>query len=229
MSDIERLDERLTAVERTVVDGDHELDELADLASLADDVERLDERLDDVEQRLADVESRSQAMEGFVGNIRSVNEDVEQQADAAMATVDRLEQRIQEIETAVAGVSAGGHGAGGGANRQSHTGNAGPGSAEQTVERVVGDQSSQPRDGADGRGASGGRQGRRAGWHRSGGGHGGAAGLQQGNDQLPADAPQSDRQTAEADQQTIDERVGTSESDDESDGGLLTSLRSKLP
>jgi len=137
MTNVERLDERLTAVERAVVDGDFELDELADLASMAEDIEQIESRLDDVEERLADFEARAQAVEGFVGNVRSVNEDVEQQADAALATVDRLEERVQELEAMVGvkptrdpqrdGRRAGGRGPDG------------PEGAEQTVDRIVAD------------------------------------------------------------------------------------------
>lgn len=107
MTDIERLDERLTAVERAVVDGDYELDELADVAAIADDVERIESRLDELEHRVADVEARAEALGGFVSNVRSVNEDVEQQADSAIAAVDRLEARLDELEQAMAATGGG--------------------------------------------------------------------------------------------------------------------------
>lgn len=137
MTDIERLDERLTAVERAVVDGDYELDELADVAALADDVERIESRLDELEERVADVEARSEALGGFVSNVRSVNEDVEQQADSAIAAVDRLEARIDELEQAMA---AGGTGESTRPAR-SATGTArhldDPADAERTVDDIV--------------------------------------------------------------------------------------------
>ena len=40
--------------------------------------------------------SATQALRGYVGSIRAVNEDVEQRADAALATVERLESRLDE-------------------------------------------------------------------------------------------------------------------------------------
>jgi polyhydroxyalkanoate synthesis regulator phasin len=98
MTDIDRIEERLSAVERTVVDGDYELTELTDLASLAADVEELESRLDSLEQRFAELEASAKATQGYVSNIESVNEDVEQQADAAIAAVDRLEERIGTLE-----------------------------------------------------------------------------------------------------------------------------------
>ncbi|NHN40936.1 hypothetical protein G9C85_04705 [Halorubellus sp. JP-L1] len=100
MTDIDRIEERLTAVERTVVDGDYELDELADVAALADQFEEVEERLAEVEDRLAKLEGRSQALGGYVSNVQSVNDDVADQASAALATVDRLEDRLAELEGA---------------------------------------------------------------------------------------------------------------------------------
>lgn len=102
MTDTDRLEERLTAVERTVVDGDYELEELAEVGEIADDLDRLDSRFDDVEERLAELEATVQSMGGFVSNVESVNEGVEQQAAAAVAAVDRLERRLDGIEQSLA-------------------------------------------------------------------------------------------------------------------------------
>jgi polyhydroxyalkanoate synthesis regulator phasin len=98
MTDIERIEQRLAAVERTVVDGDFELDELADVAALAEDVERIESRLEELERRVADLEGSAQAVEGYVSNIEAVNDDVERRADAAVAAVDRLERRVDELD-----------------------------------------------------------------------------------------------------------------------------------
>ena len=103
MSDIDRLEQRLAAVERAVVDGDFELSELADIASIAADVERLDSRLDEIERRVADVEGTAQSFGGYVAQVDSVNERVEQRANTAVATVDRLERRIDDLEQAATG------------------------------------------------------------------------------------------------------------------------------
>lgn len=101
MSDIDRIDQRLAAVERAVVDGDRELDQLADLAALADDLDRLEARLEAHERRIATIEGTVDAFEGFVGNVESVNESVERQADAAIAAVDRLEYWIDDLEETI--------------------------------------------------------------------------------------------------------------------------------
>ncbi len=98
MSDIERLDQRLAAVERVVVDGDIAVEELADCAALAEDIERLESRLEDHERRLAALKGTTDALGGFMSNVESVNQTVERQANGAIAAVDRLEYRLDELE-----------------------------------------------------------------------------------------------------------------------------------
>jgi len=98
MTDIDRLDQRLSAVERVVVDGDVTLEELSTLTSLVETVGELESRLEDQERRLADLEASIQSVEGYVGNVESVNADVERQATSAIATVDRLERRVDKLE-----------------------------------------------------------------------------------------------------------------------------------
>ncbi|WP_207586496.1 DUF7310 family coiled-coil domain-containing protein [Halomontanus rarus] len=106
MSDIDRFEKRLAAVERAVVDGDFELSELADVASMVATVEKLEGRLDELEQRVAEVEGATQSVEGYVSRIESVNGDVEQRANTAIATVDRLERRLDDLERTVDGSSS---------------------------------------------------------------------------------------------------------------------------
>ncbi|WP_255191032.1 DUF7310 family coiled-coil domain-containing protein [Natronobeatus ordinarius] len=98
MTDVDRLEQRLSAVERVVVDGDVALDELATLASLSETVSTLETRLEEHERRLADLEAAVQSIEGYVGNVESINDDVERQAATAVATVDRLERRMEALE-----------------------------------------------------------------------------------------------------------------------------------
>jgi hypothetical protein len=86
----ESIEARLAALERAVTDGDVDLTALATDADLADRVERAEARLDDLERQVTDLEAATQALRGYVGNVRSVNRDVEQRADAALAAVDRL-------------------------------------------------------------------------------------------------------------------------------------------
>lgn len=101
MSKIDRFDQRLSAVESTVVDGDLDLDALSEVTDLRDDLDRLDQRLDELERRVADIEGTTQSISGYVGNVNSVNEATEKQADAAVAAVDRLEKKIENFERQV--------------------------------------------------------------------------------------------------------------------------------
>ncbi|WP_372480481.1 hypothetical protein ACAH01_05350 [Halomicrobium sp. HM KBTZ05] len=96
MPDRERLDRRLRAVERTLTGDDHDLDALQQRGDLARRVEELEEQLDSAQRRIDELEAATQALRGYVGNVRSVNEDVEQRADAAVAAVDRLEARLAD-------------------------------------------------------------------------------------------------------------------------------------
>lgn len=90
---IDSITARLDAVERAVSGGGS--DDLTDLATAAEATDRLAtaaKRLDDVEDRLADLESATQALRGYVGAIRAVNERVERRADRALAAVERFER-----------------------------------------------------------------------------------------------------------------------------------------
>jgi len=96
MSDDEALQRRLRAVERSLTDGDHDVDSLRAAGDQANRIDELAARLDEAEDRIAELEASTQALRGYVGNVRSVNEDVEQRADAALAAVERLEARIDD-------------------------------------------------------------------------------------------------------------------------------------
>ncbi|MHC3439439.1 DUF7310 family coiled-coil domain-containing protein [Natrialbaceae archaeon A-gly3] len=104
MADRDRIEHRLAAVERAVVDGDYDVDQLADQASLRETVEHLETQVTEHEQRLADLEARTESLSGYVGNVHAVNDDVERRAASAVATVDRLESRIEELEDALEAV-----------------------------------------------------------------------------------------------------------------------------
>ncbi|AEH37562.1 DUF7310 family coiled-coil domain-containing protein [Halopiger xanaduensis] len=107
MTDLDRLEQRLSAVERVVVDGDAALDELAEVAALAETVADLETRVDEHERRLADLEAAVRSLEGYVGNVESINDDVERQAASAVATVDRLERRVDRLEVELDDVRGG--------------------------------------------------------------------------------------------------------------------------
>jgi hypothetical protein len=106
--DTETIDRRLRAVERAITDADTPPVDLADAAEATDRIERLEDRIDDVDRRLADLEAAVRALRGYVGNVRSVNEDVEQTATAALSTVRSVQRRLDEQdEIGDAGVGAG--------------------------------------------------------------------------------------------------------------------------
>jgi len=88
------LEERVAAVERALTDGEGDLTALAEGAATADRVRQLESTVEDLEEDVAEVEAATQALRGYVGNVRSVNESVEEQADAALAAVESLEARI---------------------------------------------------------------------------------------------------------------------------------------
>ncbi|OAQ51660.1 hypothetical protein HTG_16515 [Natrinema mahii] len=89
MSDIERIERRLSALERAVVDGDPEVAALEDLASLAAELEAAVERLEAHDCRLADLEGRVDALEGAVGGGDAADVAVERRANAADVAVER--------------------------------------------------------------------------------------------------------------------------------------------
>nr|WP_234972404.1 hypothetical protein [Halobaculum gomorrense] len=94
MTTVDDLRRRLDAVERAVSDeGTADQTALADTAEEATEAiaerRRVSARLDDLDERVAELESATQAIRGYVGSIRSVNERVERRADRALAAVER--------------------------------------------------------------------------------------------------------------------------------------------
>jgi hypothetical protein len=83
------LADRLATVERAVTDGDTDLENVVDGAATADRVADLEARVDDLEDEVAEHDAAVQAVRGYVGEIRSINEEVEETAAAAMAKAER--------------------------------------------------------------------------------------------------------------------------------------------
>ena len=94
MSDADALDRRLSAVERALTEEESDLTDLRDAAELTREVERLAARLDAAEQRLDELDAATQALRGYVGNVRTVNQSVERRADAALAKAESLEAAL---------------------------------------------------------------------------------------------------------------------------------------
>lgn len=81
----EALAERLAAVERALADGETPPDAGGCDADCAD-------RLDALEDDVRELEAAVQAVRGYVGTVKAVNDRVEERADAAMAKVEALER-----------------------------------------------------------------------------------------------------------------------------------------
>lgn len=103
----ERLERRLRAVERALTGDDHDLDTLARSGDFARRLDEVEHQLDEIETRLDELDAATQAVRGYVGNVRSVNEDVAQRADAALAAVDRIENRLDANEQSHRSTTAG--------------------------------------------------------------------------------------------------------------------------
>ena len=73
------LERRLEAVERALSDDEP--------------LERID-RLDDLEERVVELEAAVQALRGYVGSVRAVNEDVERRADRAYRKATAVERHL---------------------------------------------------------------------------------------------------------------------------------------
>ncbi|AZH24963.1 DUF7310 family coiled-coil domain-containing protein [Haloplanus aerogenes] len=90
-----RLEERVDALERAVTDG-HAADGLPDAARMDARVADLEATVEDLDDRLAELDAAVQALRGFAGGVRAVDESVERRANAAIARVERLESELQE-------------------------------------------------------------------------------------------------------------------------------------
>lgn len=90
-------------MERAIVDDWREQVVFEEGESHEDAVPRIESRLETLEGRVADLEATIQAVDGYVSHAQSVNEAVERQADAAISTVDRLEDRLETVEETATG------------------------------------------------------------------------------------------------------------------------------
>lgn len=90
----DRLEERVRALERTVTDGEYELTELTEEVAARERLGDLETEAANLADRVAELEAATQALRGYVGNIRAVNQDVERRADAALAKAESVEKRL---------------------------------------------------------------------------------------------------------------------------------------
>lgn len=82
------LEARLAAVERAVTGSDAPIS-TSDDAATGEDVAALCETVDDLTDRVAELEAELQAVRGYVGGVRAVDESIERRADLALATARR--------------------------------------------------------------------------------------------------------------------------------------------
>lgn len=91
---MDELETRIEALERAVTEGDHDLSELAAEGETRDRLAAAEADLGDLADRVAELEAATQALRGYVGNVRAVNRDVEKRADAALAKAESLESAV---------------------------------------------------------------------------------------------------------------------------------------
>lgn len=96
---VERLAERLAAVERAFADADGPGSSEPPVSPDGDDGDPLVDRVDGLEERLADLEAAVQAVRGYVGDVRNREDDRERRVDAAVAKADALEARVASLES----------------------------------------------------------------------------------------------------------------------------------
>lgn len=89
----EQLEERVAALERAITDDEGDPTALAEAAVTAERLDETEATLEDLEDRVAELEAATQALRGYVGNVRSVNREVEERADLALSRVEALTGR----------------------------------------------------------------------------------------------------------------------------------------
>jgi hypothetical protein len=94
------LEDRLAAVERALTDDDHDFSALVADGDTAERVHTLETELDDLRERVEELEAATQALRGYVGNVRAVNNEVRERADRALELAERAETRPPTSETA---------------------------------------------------------------------------------------------------------------------------------
>lgn len=88
------LEARLDAVERALTDSDATIADLGDAAAVDSRLADLEDEVTTLLARVDELDAATQAVRGYAGGISAVNEAVERRADLALATVERLERRL---------------------------------------------------------------------------------------------------------------------------------------
>lgn len=106
VTDIERLERRLEAVERALTDGDTEVAALAAADDLAGRVDDLEARVETLSAEAAEREAAVRAVRGYVGQERAADREAERTAESALATAESLQERVRAVEDRLDGQSA---------------------------------------------------------------------------------------------------------------------------
>jgi uncharacterized coiled-coil protein SlyX len=86
------LEARVAALERALTDGrEGNVADIPEGAAVEQRLDGLERRLADLEERLDELDAGLQAVQGYIGEVEHVNREVERQAEAALAAVERLE------------------------------------------------------------------------------------------------------------------------------------------
>jgi hypothetical protein len=96
------LEDRVDALERAVTD-DGNLSALTEAGEVTARLDTIETQIAEIERRVDELDGATQALRGYVGNIRSVNRDVEDRADAALSKVESLEDRLDDRESTECG------------------------------------------------------------------------------------------------------------------------------
>ena len=95
----ETLEARLETLERAITDGEHDLAALAEAGEISARLDGVESDQADLTDRVAELEAATQALRGYVGNIRSVNCEVEDRAELALSKVERLEDELRDTDS----------------------------------------------------------------------------------------------------------------------------------
>lgn len=87
---MDELEARIAALERALTDEECDFSELATEAETHTRLADIEAQFEELTDRVAEVEAATQALRGYVGNVRAVNRDVEKRADLALSKVESL-------------------------------------------------------------------------------------------------------------------------------------------
>lgn len=93
----ERLERRVEALERALTDDEGDADAFVDGAVTAGRLDTLEARVDELTDRVDELDAAVQAVRGYVGEVRSVNTEVEERADLALSRVEDLEADLERL------------------------------------------------------------------------------------------------------------------------------------